>query len=670
MQAAPPLTISYLTQQGQARELEIPSNGLAILKPGDTNRRLFTALVAEAGRRRTLDNSTYSLIKSHHLITSALPPITVISLHALSRSSQPLYQLLSLEESLSTLARESGAVCPACEVEAPALSLFNFFPSLVEFFQGQSVTVSLLFSGLSSDVRTLFPEIIRNGIILDTLDLADDELAADASVVGVLYRGRISPERRATIQDALSVCHDYPQATLQIRGTEPPFPVLRHLGFRPTCPQCGHSTYPITRSSLCSFVKEFARKQEESPLLWYPRLRDLLFCPPADSLDHQPYPSALTAPLRHLSEFGITANLAAPISELSLRERLCLRFLPVTPSIGGILLLELPSYGVSEHQVDALKRWVSHQKRECAAIIALGGDDLIGDIAELIVGESRNVEVQEHVSPGVQRLSQKPLAIETAPPDISELLSRIAAQPSHLFSVTPGEGELIADAILRSSSPESPWKIVDIGAILLDRNVSSRPLLVTLPLFRRLTALYAQVTAARVLGITARALTLTGPQSERCEECLGRGKIVEESHAITCVRCAGSRFKPHIEQLTFRGLPFPALFTHTAEALSSVFSSVLPIAHDVDLLIQIGLGHIVLGTPEDNLPPDIRLRSALLTACANSPKGAALLIRGVAGILSPEELAEVVTSIGSLAARRSLRIIHDGALPSPAQLCR
>lgn len=663
MNAASPVALLYRSLKGHTQRLDIPAKGLVILSPGEENRRLLGALVAEARRRIALDSTTYSLIKPELIITSELPPLTFIRIQAFCRSSYPLYHLLTLEESLCALTRTGGAECPVCTIEALATPLPQLFPKLLELFQGQAVLITLHISEPPHHARAVFSEVLRDGLLLDTLDLPDDELAPDGPVIGGVFRGRISLERESVIRDALRVCEEYPNATIQVRAAEPPFPVMRHLGSRPTCPKCGRSTYALTPHSLSAEIQRFQRDKEDSPLSWHPPLRDILFRPLTEIPEHLPFfPSVFATSLRFLRDVGITAPLATPISELSLRERLCLRFLSVTPTSGGILLIELPSYGLSEDHADALTRWLSGQKEEWAGIIALGGDELVSDVATMIVEEGRvthprDGEVRDELVGG----QASPVVGGDAPGDDGALFGQPEAQPPTLHAVTPRQANHLADTLLQSRAADSPWKIIDLAAIILDHPPSSRPLLGTLPIFKRFTNLYAQVTAARVLGITPRVLNLSGPHSARCEECGGLGKIFEESRAITCVRCSGSRFKPHIEQLIFRGLPFPALFTHTAEDLVPFFRPMLPIVRELTLLSQMGLGHVVLGTPEDALPLDIRLRAELISACASSPKGKRLLIRGLSGIFSPKELASMADGMSSLATDRALHIVHDGA---------
>lgn len=663
MNATLPITISYRSSTGEHQQLEIPSRSLVILTPGDENRRLFRALVDEAERRRELDTPSYSLITPSNVITSPLPPATIIRLHAFSRSSQLLYELLSLSESLCAIARENGATCPTCGVTAESVPLEALFSSLNELFKDKSIALTVPSSELPHQIRARFSEIIRDGVVLDTLDLSDEQLATGEPVIGVVYRGRITPEREATIQDAVSILEEDPDATIQIRPTEPPFPVYRYLGSRPTCPQCGRSTYPISPLSLHTAVEELTKKEQNSSLLWYPALQSLLLGTPADTVAHPAdFPSTIGELLELLRDFGITAPLATPISEISLRERLGLRFLPARAVTGGILLIELPSYGLFPNQANALKRWLTHQKDHCAGIVALGGEDLIRNAADIVLADVSESPAQitiEQRSPGE---IERALAVEgSSSVDTAGLLAMIQSQPPQVFGIKPLQAKLIAEALLQSGLIDSLWTIIDLVSIILDRNASSRPLLTTLPIFRRLTALYAQVTAARVMGITPRALSLSGPNSERCEECDGLGKTIEASHAITCIRCSGTRFRPRIAQLTFRGLPFPALFNHTAKALTPLFSSLIPIAQELALLNQMGLGQIVLGTAESELPSDVRLRAALLTACAKSPKGRVLLIRGLSGILSPQELLATVSCLNSFASTRALHLIHDGA---------
>ncbi|MDA1195249.1 MAG: excinuclease ABC subunit UvrA [Planctomycetota bacterium] len=92
----------------------------------------------------------------------------------------------------------------------------------------------------------------------------------------------------------------------------------------------------------------------------------------------------------------------------------------------------------------------------------------------------------------------------------------------------------------------------------------------------------------------------------RCESCDGMGEITVEMSflpdvRIPCERCAGARFAPETLEITWRGRHAGHLLELTFEEAGEVFVDFPQVAPRVELMNDVGLGHLSLGQPSPTL---------------------------------------------------------------------
>lgn len=650
-------TICYRISNDESRNQVLVGGAISIFKLNDEQRSFFYGLITETERRFQFSTCSLDITGHSPVVFSRLPQLCINSLHSFHGCSQPLYQVLGLEDILCDLGRNRGPICPSCACQANTFTPDEMVADIAKEYLGQKVCITVPFQSEGLNARQLFSAIVVDGNRWDTLDLNDSGLASPASCAGIIFEGTIQREIGKLSSAVISALHELRSSGIQVRNSSAPFPVSRHYGTSPTCPKCGISTLPLTPGRLRILAKDIALYENTHQLSWYPEVRHLLTEPIKTLFNSAPNHSPVLTEIGNiLLEFGLSGTLATPISNLSLSERLCMRFLVASRSDNEILAIELPDYGLSQVQMIALKNWCSRETSKGRAIVSLGGERSLGnDLEAEAIPQDNALTHPSHI------LSAEPGDTPTQPlfttnREFFGFLANLSAAST--ISLSTNEMDTAWSALL-SDSDEGEWKRIDLVRILCDRPPSASPMILLLPLYRALTSLYAQVTAAKSIGIGARELSLLGGKSHRCEHCSGRGRLREDRLSVICPACSGSRFQPHIEMLTFRGIPFPAIFTQTARDILSHFSAISPITRASSELCQMGLGDITLGTPEKDLHPENRMRLHLLKECSALPRSSRCMIRGIAGLLNKKEQLSIRGYLSDIASARSHSIIHD-----------
>jgi hypothetical protein len=440
--------------------------------------------------------------------------------------------------------------------------------------------------------------------------------------------------------------HELGGLFIELRSCEAHFPILRYYGSNKTCPSCGKSTFPINPARLRLLAKELSHNGRSCELEWYPEVLNILSKSPRELLDTQlPASPQIAESLTLLDQFEVESKLSIRVADLPLSERLCLRFLATNPHRGSLLAIELPDYGLYTRQRIALQKWLNKENFKGRTIVMLGGEKTLAADSEQSFSTSEISTIAKDIFYGGS---------------LDPNSSVYSLAPGEILALQPSASEMIWKVTEDSTEDSDSWKRIDLVDALLDKTPSLHPFFISLPLFRAFTKLYAQTTAAKAMGIGARELSLFGAKSHRCDHCAGHGNLREEHFTITCLRCAGSRFKHHIEQLTFRGIPYPALFNENPRTLLSSFGSIMPIQKGCSELCGLGLADIPVGTPERELTKEARIIYLVLKECSALPRSSSVIIRGLNGILTAEELEAVIDYLSTIAKDRSHRIIHDG----------
>jgi hypothetical protein len=540
----------------------------------------------------------------------------VISLHGFSQAPQYLAEMLTLLDFFAEEGRLKGARCPDCDLNAEAIPSDKLAEVVSNIVQGAPAIISISPSLSPDEFCRTFSHLIVDERRWDVLDIPEDFLTSARSVSGIIFQGLMTDDKIPLLRNLISKHSQFFTSPIEIRQTTEPYSLSRFMGTLPTCPTCGRSTPPLSASSIVDNLNSPDALGLNQPLSWYPNIQHFLQNPPSS------IPKTLLPPsiADRLGSFPLSSSLTSRVADMPLEERLALRFQTTPHFVEGLLLIELPSYGLTEVQALSLKEWVSCQKEYYLGILTLGGTEVLSSIADAGLNMTTLEEHPQLPHPAYHRPPPAPPLPITASKEVTEL---------------------------------------DLAHYLCDRKPARTPFFCALPLFKRLTSLYAKLTAAKALGISSSCLSLFGQRSLRCDECGGRGREESKTIFLPCNICLGSRYQPSVNQLVYRGLPFTALFNHSAESLLPTFENILPVQHDLRALSLIGLGDIALGTPEDTMTIEDRSRFTLMV-CLSNQKGGGISIRGVEGIFSDEERTSLERCFEWFAHRRGISLTVDG----------
>ena len=123
--------------------------------------------------------------------------------------------------------------------------------------------------------------------------------------------------------------------------------------------------------------------------------------------------------------------------------------------------------------------------------------------------------------------------------------------------------------------------------------------------FGPLRKLFAETTRARLAGYRAADFSFNVPGG-RCEVCEGNGFLRIEMHFmadlfVTCEQCGGTRFKPDILEVRYRGMNIHEVLQMTVNQAVDFFTEAPQAQTRLALLAEVGLGYIRLGQPANTL---------------------------------------------------------------------
>ena len=161
---------------------------------------------------------------------------------------------------------------------------------------------------------------------------------------------------------------------------------------------------------------------------------------------------------------------------------------------------------------------------------------------------------------------------------------------------------------------------------------------------------FAETRDARVRNFNARDFSFNAA-SGRCPACRGLGTVRIDMHflpdmSMPCPECHGSRYRPEILEVRFRGLSIFDVLRLTADEAFPLFRGQRSLQKKIGVLRELGLGALPLGQSMADLTAcDVqRLRLAAAVGTGTSERTAFLLIDPSAG-LHPLDVDRLLTAL-------------------------
>jgi len=123
--------------------------------------------------------------------------------------------------------------------------------------------------------------------------------------------------------------------------------------------------------------------------------------------------------------------------------------------------------------------------------------------------------------------------------------------------------------------------------------------------FDAIRELFSLTKDARSRGLTASHFSFNVPGG-RCEACQGEGQVRVEMQFLAdvfvpCDQCAGSRFKPGVLEVRYRGQSVHQVLQMTVREALTFFAASSKVLRRLQVLDEIGLGYLRLGQPATTL---------------------------------------------------------------------
>ncbi|GHU51205.1 hypothetical protein FACS189459_6570 [Bacilli bacterium] len=117
--------------------------------------------------------------------------------------------------------------------------------------------------------------------------------------------------------------------------------------------------------------------------------------------------------------------------------------------------------------------------------------------------------------------------------------------------------------------------------------------------------LFAQLPESKIRGYTKGRFSFNTPGG-RCEKCQGDGVIRHEMNFlptvyVTCDECNGKRYNKDTLAVKYKDKSIYDVLEMSVDEACELFKNIPNIAHKLELMQQVGLGYIKLGTPGTNL---------------------------------------------------------------------
>jgi excinuclease ABC subunit A len=172
-------------------------------------------------------------------------------------------------------------------------------------------------------------------------------------------------------------------------------------------------------------------------------------------------------------------------------------------------------------------------------------------------------------------------------------------------------------------------KVVNIDQSPIGRTPRSNPATYT-KAFDGIRTLFASTPQAKVRGYKPGRFSFN-VAGGRCEACKGEGMVKIEMHFlpdiyVACEVCKGKRYSRETLEIHYKGKNIHEVLEMTVEEALDLFRNIPPIARQLQILSEVGLGYVRLGQPAPTLSGGEAQRVKLARELAKRPTGRTLYL--------------------------------------------
>ncbi len=177
------------------------------------------------------------------------------------------------------------------------------------------------------------------------------------------------------------------------------------------------------------------------------------------------------------------------------------------------------------------------------------------------------------------------------------------------------------------------WENID-GVVVVNQSPISRVRTSTpcsyIRIWDKIRELFAKTSDAKQQKLSAGHFSYNSEKG-RCPACKGQGEqdlqiSFLNSFTIPCKECKGSRYKPEILEIKYKGKSIADVLNMTVSEALKLFSSQNSIANVLKILEEIGMGYITLGQPSPTLSGGEAQRVKLAKELGKTRRGNSLYI--------------------------------------------
>jgi excinuclease ABC subunit A len=172
-------------------------------------------------------------------------------------------------------------------------------------------------------------------------------------------------------------------------------------------------------------------------------------------------------------------------------------------------------------------------------------------------------------------------------------------------------------------------KVIAIDQSPIGRTPRSNPATYT-KVFDDIRELFARLPEAKAYGFDAGRFSFNVKEGS-CPHCLGMGQIrvdmdFMEDQLLMCPSCEGKQFDPKTLSILYKGKSIFDVLSLTVDEALIFFADIPPIANQLTLLVEVGLGHMAIGQPSTTLSGGEAQRIKLARELSRKETGKTLYI--------------------------------------------
>jgi len=172
-------------------------------------------------------------------------------------------------------------------------------------------------------------------------------------------------------------------------------------------------------------------------------------------------------------------------------------------------------------------------------------------------------------------------------------------------------------------------KVIDIDQSPIGRTPRSNPATYT-GVFNEIRDLFASTQDAKMRGYNSGRFSFN-VRGGRCEACSGDGLIKIEMHFlpdiyVPCEVCKGKRYNRETLEVRYKGKNISEVLDMTIEESASFFENIPKIKNQLQTLVEVGLGYVMLGQPSTTLSGGEAQRIKLATELCKRSTGSTVYI--------------------------------------------